>query len=550
MEPLERFWVILVPAVLAACTTTASAPLPAPISAVVYERHVATLASDEFEGRKPGSQGERRTLDYLTAEFQRLGLRPANGASYLQEVPMVEITAATDASLELQTGATSVRLEYAKDMVIWTKRVKTREAIQSSPLVFVGYGVTAPEYGWDDYAGVDMRGKTAVILVNDPGFVTGDESLFRGKAMTYYGRWTYKFEEAARRGATAAIIVHETEAAAYGWETVVNSWTGPQLDKSSSDGNAGRVALEGWITQGAAEALFAANGTTFAAARQRANSRGFKAEPLATLASGSVRNSVRRASSFNVAAILPGSEHPDEYVAYMAHWDHLGRMVGRSGDAIFNGAIDNATGTAGMLAIAEAFTRAKQKPKRSLLFLAVTLEESGLLGSAYYTDNPLVPLASTVAVINMDAIQFGGPKRDVVVVGGGASELERYLEAAAKRQGRVLRPEPTPEKGFFYRSDHFNFAKAGVPALYIKLGVDDLERGEAWALAEEADYVAQRYHKVGDEYRPGTDLRGGILDLNLLYAVGADLARERSFPNWYPDNEFRPMRDRVRATMR
>lgn len=549
MWSLERVLAVMVPATLVACATTSTGSLPAPVAADYYERQVATLSSDEFEGRKPGTEGERRTLAYLTAEFERLGLKPANGTSYLQEVPMVEITASSDAALSFTTGSANASLEYAKDMVIWTKRAKDRESLQASPLVFVGYGVTAPEYGWDDYAGVDMRGKTAVILINDPGFATKDDTLFRGKAMTYYGRWTYKFEEAARRGAAGAIIVHETEAAAYGWETVVNSWSGPQLDKSSANDNANRVAIEGWITQSAAEALFAANGTTFAEARLRANTRGFKPQPLATTATAGVRNSVRRAKSYNVAAVLPGTRYPNEYVAYVAHWDHLGRMIGRSGDTVFNGAVDNATGTGGMLAIAEAFVRAKRRPQRSLLFLAVTLEESGLLGSAYYVDNPLVPLASTVAVVNMDAIFFGGPKRDVVVVGGGASELERYLEAAAKRQGRALRAEPTPEKGFFYRSDHFNFAKAGVPALYIKLGVDDIEQGEAWALAQETDYTAQRYHKVGDEYRPGTDLRGGVMDLNLLYAVGAQLAGERSFPNWYPDNEFRPMRDRVRAVM-
>ena len=529
--------------------SAAAEPLPMPVSIDTYRRHLATLAADDFGGRKPGSSGEQKTLDYLVTAFKHMGLEPGNGDSYLQPVPMVEITAASDASLQLTTEGTKTALAYGEDMVIWTKRVQERQSIESSQLVFVGYGITAPEFGWDDYAGVDMRGKTAVILVNDPGFATDDPKLFRGRTMTYYGRWTYKYEEAARRGAAGAIIVHETEPAAYGWETVVNSWTGPQLDMATADGNAFRVAIEGWMTESAAQQLFAANGTTYAAAKEQAKVRGFKPQPLRTVASAAVRNSVRRASSQNVVAKLPGSARPDEYVLYMAHWDHLGQMIGRSGDVIFNGAVDNATGTAGMLALAEAFSKAPARPGRSLLFLSVTLEESGLLGSAYYVDNPVAPLASTAAVINMDALPFGGPTRDVTVIGAGASELEDDLAIFAKQQDRVLRTEPTPEKGFFYRSDHFNFAKRGVPALYIKLGIDDREHGEEWGRAQAADYVAERYHKVGDEYRGDTDLRGSWEDLNLLYAVGAKLASESRFPNWYPDNEFRAIRDRSRATM-
>lgn len=548
MKRLERWFAVAVPAMLVACATSATGPLPAPVDAALFDRHVATLASDEFEGRKPGTAGEAKTLEYLSNEFKRLGLVPVRGDSYLQSVPMVEITAASDAALTFTHAASTDTLGYAEDMVIWTKRVVPESKIEASDLVFVGYGVTAPEYGWDDYAGVDMRGKTAVILVNDPGFEIGDPNLFRGRAMTYYGRWTYKFEEAARRGAAGALIVHDTVPAAYGWETVVNSWTGPQLDQATADGNAGRVAIEGWITQAAAEKLFAANGTTYAAAKLRANQRGFKPELLATKASAQVRNGIRRASSWNVAAVLPGAKRPNEYVVYMGHWDHLGRTFGKSGDVTFNGAIDNATGTAGLLVLAQAFARGK-RPERSVLFLAVTLEESGLLGSAYYVDNPLVPLTQTVAAINMDAMFDGGPKKDVVVVGHGASELERYLEAAAKRQDRIVRPETTPEKGAFYRSDHFNFAKRGVPALYIKLGVDDREKGEAWGLQKEVDYTAQRYHKVTDNYEPGMDWRGSVEDLNLLFAVGSQLANERSWPNWNPDNEFRAIRDRSLATM-
>jgi Zn-dependent M28 family amino/carboxypeptidase len=524
-----------------------AAPKGGPVDADIYRAHIARLAADEFRGRKPGTEGEKLTLAYLEAEFRKLGLKPGNGASFLQKVPMVEITAGSDARLGFTTGADAIELKFRDDMVIWTKRVKTAESLKDSPVVFVGHGVTAPEYGWDDYAGVDMQGKTALILINDPGFATGDASLFRGRAMTYYGRWTYKFEEAARRGAAGAIIIHQTEPAAYGWDTVVNSWSTPQLDHSSADGNAGRVAIEGWITEPRARALLLANGMTLEDAVKRANTRGFRAEPLKSTASASLRNAIRRTDSHNLAAVLPGSTHPDEFLVYMAHWDHLGQLPGCSGDCIMNGAVDNATGTSGLLTIANAFLKSPVKPERSILFLAVTLEESGLLGSAYYVDNPLFPLAQTVAAFNMDAMHFGGPTRDVTVVNIGASDIESYLADAARSQSRELKQEPTPEKGYFFRSDHFNFAKRGVPALYIKGGVDDREIGAAARQKYLDDFTAQKYHKVGDEYSPDADLRAGVQDLELLYAVGARLAGERSWPNWKPDSEFRAARDRSRA---
>jgi len=548
MNTFERIARHLVPAVLAGfAICAAAAPKSGLVDEATWRAHIARLSSDEFEGRKPGTEAEKRTLDYLEAQFRELGLKPGNGKSFLQEVPMVEITAAPEAALKFATGANTADLKFRKDMVIWTKREKKAESMDASPMVFVGYGVTAPESGWDDYAGIDMRGKTAVILVNDPGFATQDETLFRGRAMTYYGRWTYKFEEAARHGATGAIIVHQTEPAGYGWDTVVNSWSTPQLDNATTDGNAGQVAIQGWITETAAQDLFAANGKTFADAVKRANTRGFRAEPLQSKATASLSNTIRHTKSHNVVAVLPGATQPDEYLVYMAHWDHLGRMPGCSGDCIFNGAVDNATGTAGVLTIAKAFVNAKPKPARSIVFLAVTLEESGLLGSGWYVDHPLFPLAQTVAVFNMDAMHFGGPTRDVTVVNIGASQLESYLAEAAKAQGRVLMAEPTPEKGTFFRSDHFNFAKRGVPALYIKGGIDDREHGAEWRQKYLADFTAQKYHKVGDEYSPDADLRAGVEDLSLLYAVGAKIAAEKTFPNWNPDSEFRAARDRSRA---
>lgn len=547
MNPIRRY--TLVVASLLAVGAAFAAEGPAAIRALTklsmpdYERHIKVLASDEFEGRKPGSAGERKTVEYLVAQFKALGLAPANGQSYLQQVPIVEITAASDASLKL--GA--LDLQYGRDMVTWTKRLVPEVKLEDSELVFVGHGVVAPEYGWNDYAGVDMHGKTAVILINDPGFATDDPKLFRGRAMTYYGRWTYKFEEAARQGAAGAIIIHDEVPAAYPWDTVQNSWMGPQLDMVAADGNAGRPAIEGWITLPIAEQLLKASGHGYRELLLAASKPGFRAIDLKQKASGALRNAIRRSSSPNVMAMLPGSKYPNEYVVYMAHWDHLGRTLARSGDNIFNGAVDNATGTSGLLTIAQGFVAAKEKPERSVVFLALTCEECGLLGSAYYVANPVLPLADTVAALNMDGYHFGGPTRDVTVVGNGASELEDYLRSAAKLQDRVLRDEPTPEKGFYFRSDHFNFAKGGVPALYIESGLDDREHGIEWAKARNAEYITKDYHKPSDEFRPGSDLRGGMENIELMFAVGMQIARERRFPNWRVDSEFRAARDRSRA---
>ena len=539
MLRIQRVLLLCLMAVVAGCAGLDRMQAPA-ISAEEYARHIGALSADEFEGRKPGTAGERKTVEYLVAEFKKLGLEPGNGDSFLQQVPIVEITAGSDARLQLG----SAELKYMQDMVIWTKRLVPEISLADSPLVFVGHGVVAPELGWNDYAGVDMRGKTAVILINDPGFATNDANLFRGRAMTYYGRWTYKFEEAMRQGAAGALIIHDDVPAAYPWDTVQNSWSGPQLDTVAADGNASRAAIEGWITRSAGDALLRQNGLSYEQMLQAASRPGFKPIELAQRASGSLRNAIRRSSSPNVIARLPGSKHPDEYVFYMAHWDHLGRAFGRSGDTIFNGALDNATGTAGLLTIAKAYSEMRQRPERSIVFLAVTLEESGLLGSAYYVANPVYPLNRTVAAFNMDAITWGGPTKDVTVVGYGASELEDYLLRAARRQDRVVMPEPTPENGFFFRSDHFNFAKVGMPALFIKLGVEDREKGAEWAKARNAEFTLKDYHKPSDEFRPGTDLRGGLEDVTLLYDIGRTLANERRFPQWYPQSEFRAARDR------
>lgn len=543
---------VIAAAVFALCASAVLGADPGrAVDEATFRRHLATLSADEFEGRKPATRGEEKTVAYIREQFAAAGLAPGNGSDWFQQVPLVEITADPDTTLTFErAGQAPSVLKYGDDMVVWTKRVVSESSARNSDLVFVGYGIVAPEYGWNDYAGVDMRGKTAVILINDPGFVTRDPKLFGGRAMTYHGRWTYKFEEAARQGASAALIIHDTEPAAYGWDVVNTSWTGPQLDKDSADGNAARIAIEGWITGPSAERLFALAGKDLNALKTAATQRGFKPLALDVRASVGVKNAIRRSTSANVVGIRRGSKRPDEYLVYTAHWDHLGRSLAFSGDTIFNGAIDNGTGVAAMITLAQSFSRAQPAPERSVVFLAVTAEEAGLLGSAFYADNPIYPLAQTVAVINMDAMYAGGPTREVSVIGFGSSELEDYLREAARTQDRVIKPEPTPERGFFYRSDHFNFAKKGVPALYIKLGVEDREHGEAWGQQQANDYVAKRYHKPGDEYDPNADFSGSLQDLDLLYRVGTRLSRETNWPNWNPGNEFRAARDQSRGAAR
>ncbi|HJS22294.1 MAG TPA: M28 family metallopeptidase [Steroidobacteraceae bacterium] len=535
---------VLATAILVACATEpASPPGIDGLDEATFRRHVAALASDEFEGRKPATRGEEKTVEYIRQQFEAVGLKPGNGSTFYQSVPLVEITADPNVTLTVSNGSESRKFKYRDDMVVWTKRVIADSALAQSDLVFVGYGIVAPEYDWNDYAAANIKGKTAVILINDPGFVTQDPKLFAGRAMTYHGRWTYKYEEAMRQGAAGALIIHETEPAAYGWEVVQSGWTGPQLDKASADGNAGRVAIEGWISGPTAEAIFQLAGQDLAALKAAAVRRDFKAVPLNLRASVAVRNSIRRSNSSNVVGILPGSKRPDEYMLYMAHWDHLGRSDAVTGDNIYNGAIDNATGTAALITLAQAFARAKPAPERSVIFVAVTAEEAGLLGSAHYADHPLYPLERTAAVINMDALYAGGPTRDVAVIGFGSSELEDYLREAAETQDRVPKAEPTPERGFFYRSDHFNLAKKGVPALYFKLGTDDREHGEAGGRQLQEDYVANRYHKPSDQYDPSLDLRGSMQDVELFFAVGNRVAKEKGWPEWYRGNEFRAARE-------
>ncbi len=532
---------------LAACGGHRLPPPSTDIDEAVFRNHLRVLASDDFEGRKPGTPGEEKTVAYLVEQFRKLGLKPGNGDSYLQQVPMVEIIADPNASLSIAGHQGTLSLAYGKDMVIWTKRVLPETELKSSELVFVGYGIVAPEYAWNDYAGTDVHGKTVVVLANDPGYGTKDPKVFKGGAMTYYGRWAYKVEEAARQGAAGVLLVHDTAATGYTWNVVQSTWTGAQLQLAAADGNAARAALEGWIQKDAAGALFIAAGLDFAASAAAAARTGFKAIPLGIRVDATLHNGVRQFTSANVVALLPGAHRHRECVLYTAHWDHLGRDLGRSGHNIFNGALDNASGVAGLLTLAQSFVRTQPVADRSIVFLALTGAEPGLLGSRYYVENPIFPLRETAAVLNLDTLHAGGPTRDLNVFGAGNTDLEEYARAVALLQGRELSLEPTPELGLYYRSDNFSFAKAGVPALYAKGGLDDSARGPIWGRAQLDDYFARRYRQPSDQYSADWDVRGALEDLALYYAVGNRVARNRRFPRWYPNSEFRVSLNRETA---
>ena len=509
-----------------------------------FMQHVNILASDEFEGRAPSTAGGRKTVDYLESQFKKLGLEPAFGESYRQPVELFEQTVTNAPSLVIANkDGTQDELAYKQSSMSWSSRVGESVALQDSELVFVGYGVVAPEFEWNDYAGLDMAGKTAVILVNDPGFRSTDAALFKGNTMTYYGRWTYKYEEAARQGAAGAIIVHEDKAAGYPWEVVSGSWSGAQYMLFTEDGNAGNVAVESWITQAAAQTLFSKSGLDYQAMITAAGTPGFKPVALNAKVSTVLANTSRQSTSYNVGAVLQGRQRPDELFIYTAHWDHLGvKQEDGVEDIIFNGAQDNATGTAGILEMAQAFTALPNAPERSVMFLAVTAEESGLLGSKAYADNPPYPMAKTVAGINIDAMGTAGATDDIVVVGYGNSQMDDYLKQVADSQGRVLVQEPTPEKGFFYRSDHFNLAKKGVPMLYAEGGIQVRGKPEGFGKAEAERYGAERYHKAADEVHAEWDNGGIMQDLNAHFRIGVKISDSTDWPQWSEGNEFQAIR--------
>jgi Zn-dependent M28 family amino/carboxypeptidase len=516
------------------------------INAEDLEKHIKMLSSDEFQGRQPSTIGEEKTINYLKSEFEKLGLEPGNGDSFFQEVPLVEIVTQVEPVLTIQGNGKETKLNFRDEFVATSSHVTDEEIkIENAELIFCGYGIVAPEYNWNDYADANIKGKIAVVLVNDPGYATKDSNLFTGNAMTYYGRWTYKYEEAAKQGAAGILIIHETGAASYPWEVVRNGWTGPQFELVSEDKNLSDSKMTGWINTPKAEEIFAQAGLNYQEQIQSAEKPGFKAVPLNLTTSLNLKNTYKESVSNNVLALYPGTDRKDEYVIFTAHWDHFGvDTTLPEGNQIYSGARDNATGTAALLEIAEAFTKLDERPSRSILFLAVTAEEQGLLGSAYYGNNPIYPHNKTVAVINMDALNIFGRMKDMIVVGYGNSELDKYVEAAAKEHNRVVKPDPTPEKGIFYRSDHFSFAKHGVPSIYARGGEDHIEKGAEWGRKTIEDWTAKYYHKPEDKYDPEMwDLAGMVDDVQLLFRAAYMLSIEDTFPEWNEENEFKSIRD-------
>ncbi|MGE6460265.1 M28 family metallopeptidase [Pseudoalteromonas tetraodonis] len=530
---------LITTAILAGCATTSITSDDVAkgynsIQADEIAKHVKVLASDEFGGRAPSSEGEKLTLDYLTKEFTALGFEPGNGDSFFQEVPLVSLEA--DSDMVLNIGGKDY--QYKKDMVMGSSRISAQEGIENSELVFVGYGVNAPEYNWNDYEGLDVKGKTVVMLVNDPGFATKDPALFTGDAMTYYGRWTYKYEEASRQGAAGAIIIHETAPASYPWSVVENSWSGEQFGFVKENNNMDRVAVEGWVTVDVAKELFSKAGLDFETAKANAAKGAYHVDMGDLTATVNVKNTIKKSVSYNFIATLPGSKTPDEHIIYSAHWDHLGTDKNRKGDQIYNGAHDNATGTAGMIEVAEAFTKLGKRPDRSMTFLAVTAEEQGLLGSKYYAANPVIPANKTVANINMDSLNLLGKVKDISVVGIGKSQMDELLATAAKEQGRTVSGDPKPSSGGYYRSDHFAFANMGVPAMYAGGGTQAFDDETANYRKRMSLVLRGCYHQPCDRYRDEWDLSGAVQDLQLFYKVGFDISQQTQWPTWYENSEF------------
>ena len=544
---------------LAACATATPPSEPPvapafehpPLSPEALLAHVNVLASDEFEGRAPGTRGEELTLEYLQRTFAAAGLEPGvtlpdGTRSWVQETQLNAATLTNTPTLTISGRDGAREYQYATQFSAWTRRVEPTISIADAPLVFVGYGVNAPELGWNDYAGVDMRGKIAVILINDPDFETGDDRGFGGRAMTYYGRWTYKFEEAGRQGAAGAIIVHETAPAAYPWAVVQSATGSARWDVVRADGGANRAGFEGWINNDVAMETFRRAGLDFNQLKARAQTRGFRAVPMGRLrGSLELQTQIETRTTNNVIGVLPGATRPDETIIYSAHWDHLGRCPAIDGDDICNGALDNATGTAALVELARRFS-AEGRPQRSVAFIGLTAEEQGLLGALYYMQHPVFAPRNTVAAINMDGINNAGRTRDVEIVGFGKSEMDDLITQALQAQGRRVEPDSSPEAGYFYRSDHLHFAQLGIPVLYTSNGIDMVEGGVERGRAVNEAYVAHNYHKPSDEVTPEWDMSGGAEDLEALYAVGRRLADSDMWPEWRANAEFRAAREQSR----
>ena len=517
------------------------------VISLTMDETIEILASDEYEGRAPGSEGGKLTKNFISKTFKDYGLLPVD-KSYFLEVPAVNIDLSPNSFFSISFRNSDENLEPGKDVVFWTKRTTDYEKIRSSDLIFVGYGIVAPEYNWNDYDGIDVKGKTVVMLINDPGFASGSPRLFNGRAMTYYGRWTYKFEEAARQGAAAAIIVHDEEPASYPWSVVESSWSGPQLSLQRSNNDSQPIQLESWIHKDKLNELLKYSGFNLESLQEIALSKTFKPFNLRGLQLNSdIYNQVNYFTSHNIGAIKKGSKYPDEYILFTAHWDHIGinNDIKDGSDNIYNGAVDNATGVAALLELSKRFSSIETD--RSILFLSVTLEESGLLGSEYFANNSPIPLRNIVAGFNFDAIHPSGLSNDMVVIGYGASELEDLLELELIKQNRYVNPDPTPEKGFFYRSDHISFAKRGVPMLYSNNGSDLVEGGRDKAFNLAYDYTANHYHQPSDEYNKNWDMDGIEQTVNTIFNISNDLANSTDWPNWYEGNEFKAIRDSQRS---
>ncbi len=515
------------------------------INADSLGKHIGVLASDAFLGRKPFSEGETKTINYLKEQFIAAGLEPGNSDSYFQDVPMVKISTVAAPAMQVQSAKGNFTLKGFDDYVIWTDKADSLISLKNDEIVFAGYGVIAPEYNWNDYAGLDVKGKVVLVLVNDPGYNSGDTTLFKGKTMTYYGRWTYKFEEAARQGAKGCLIVHNTNAASYPFAVVQNNWNGSRLHLDNRNKPHQDCDMIGWISGPAANKLLAAAGhdSTLLA---KADQRGFKGVPLNVKISTSIQVKSEYNLSHNVIGKITGSKHPDQYIIYTAHWDHLG--IGKpdeKGDSIYNGAADNASATAGLLELARAFKSLNPKPERTIVFLSVTAEEQGLWGSAYYAQNPVYPVAKTVANINMDMLSTHDRTKDIVVVGRGQSDLEDLLEEEAAKAGRYVAYEPHPEAGYYYRSDHFNFAKVGIPALYTETGIDIVGKGKEYGKKLDEEFQEKHYHRPSDEYNPATYmLTGAVDDLQLMFRVGKRLTFDEKMPQWKAGSEFKAIREK------
>ena len=502
---------------------------------------IESLSSDNMQGRNPGTEGGQLAKNYISEQFSLTNLKTFDN-SFFHEVPAVSSTIKDSSFFTISFRDRDRKLNYGSEVVFWSKRNIKNQKIDSSDLVFVGYGIVAPEYNWNDYEDIDVSGKTVVMLINDPGFDTGRLNLFNGRAMTYYGRWTYKFEEAAKQGAAAAIIIHEEEAAAYPWSVVENSWTGPQLDLQRKDLGMSRTILESWISIDAADEIFTFTGFNYDLLKEFALDKTFQAFEMKGLSlTSNINSDISYFSSHNLIGYKEGVSRPEEYLIFMAHWDHLGVNKDLIGDQIFNGAADNAAGVAAVIELARRFDQVQTE--RSIIFSALTLEESGLLGSAYLAENPPVDLANVVAGFNFDRILPTGKTNDMAVIGYGASELEDILETELEKQGRYINPDPNPEKGYFYRSDHISFAKKGVPVLYADDGFDLEIGGIEKGFNEIYDYTNYRYHGVDDEYDPSWNLEGFEQTINTLFNISFELSNSNDWPNWYEGNEFREIRD-------